>query len=238
MKRENSKEVSANQGLKLHIDVDEEKLTELAKKRRESRINQREQKSYPERFTYTNDVYFHSSDDLVSPTSVELKEFDNELYGVPELIEDESAPTAEMSANKSSLEADDDCLKIDIELVPEKKVKASIPSSPSVASSLGHHRSSRTSLTSIKSFLQGNYAAKYNNDLYGLVEESEDGSGKGGHEAKNGKDTVTNVHDENALSVVEKPSKKRRRTEFEIYVSPQLAASLAENQDKNFIEKI
>lgn len=142
---------------------------------------------------------------------MELKEFDNELYAIPDLSEDELNGPAPSSESESSpcksdqtdmLEADDDCLKIDIELLAARKVGRMRPS-PSLISfaSSGHRRSSRESLANIKNLFHTacNHAAdKYDNDLYGLVDDSE--------------------NNKCSVSVVERPVNKRRRTEIEIYV--------------------
>ena len=96
-------------GVNVRVNYDEEKLTKLAEKRRASRRvsripqhhlfntnhvdhnnnnnnnhqqQQGDKKQPGERYTYTNEVYFQSPSRRQS--LVELKEFDNNIYTVPE----------------------------------------------------------------------------------------------------------------------------------------------------------
>lgn len=213
--------------IKLRINYDEEKLTELAQKRRASRVQHMQQ---PEKFSFTNQAYNSQSPTRLSV--VELKEFENKVYEVPEFslngeIDVDNMSVASTSTQKSKLDmlqADDECLKIDIELLETRK-PINLKQSSSLASlQTTRQRASRDSFSSIKNIFQGPFNSntdKYDNDLYGLVEDTDDTQ-------ENNRDT------DEMLTIVERPSKKRRKTEFEIFVPVPSSA----NQENCLFTKI
>lgn len=216
--------------IKLRINYDEEKLTELAQKRRASRVQHMQQ---PEKFSYTNQAYNNQSPTRLSV--VELKEFENKVYEVPEFslngeidVENSSSISiSSISTQKSKLDmlqADDECLKIDIELLETRK-PTNLKQSSSLASlQTTRQRASRDSFSSIKNIFQGPFNSnsdKYDNDLYGLVEDTDDIQ-------------EDNTDIDEMLTIVERPSKKRRKTEFEIFVPVPSSA----NQENCLFTKI
>lgn len=209
----------------MRINYDEEKLTELAQKRRASRIHRQSQS---EGFSYTNHAFCDSSPTKLS--IADAKEFDNELYQVfdfPQEINNASSSTSVASSpsmirksKQDILQADDDCLKIDIELLNIRKPN-NLKQSASLASlSSTRQRGSRESFSSIKNIFQGTCnvnSDKFENDLYGLVEDSED--------------TKEENENKNEMVIIDdKLPKKRRGTEFEMYVPMDLS-----NDPNNFL---
>ena len=110
----------------MRINYDEEKLTELAQKRRASRF---QRQSQSDGFSYTNHAYCDTSPTKLS--IADIKEFDNELYQISDFPQDinhlssstsvASSPSLIRKSKQDMLQADDDCLKIDVELLNIRK---------------------------------------------------------------------------------------------------------------------
>lgn len=240
-------------GVKLRVNYDEEKLTKLAEKRKASRQLEQQQTNHhhhqhhnPGRYSYTNDVYFQQSP---GSSIVELKEFDNNIYGVA--IDEEAEETDDQATNNNNTSSSssassssgsnrdkattaaakpdelDDCINIDIELLTDRNnnnerppptaaaataaAKTSPPRSSissSVATSSSSRRPTRDNIMGLLHHVTNIQNNKYDNDLYGLVDETASHKDEDSDKKSSASVPTTTTRSNDG----------RRRTEFEIYV--------------------